>query len=196
MYTYIYPLFLVTHSLIHEITQAIMHTYVTLDPQVHVDRVESDGDRWTANACASMRRYSTLRGQNYVSESYVPFRWSSDGDLEIDFSYGETANYASSLLEFLRFVHPNSFESIVKRHESDANYDWMSTYFKSFSNHHIVNRNRTNVTCRRYKALHGTREVDLIRHGTSSTKLNLTMQIPSFVNAFETIDSGPVRIRT
>ena len=36
MYTHIYPLFLVTHSLIHMIhtlNEAIVHTYVTLEPQ-------------------------------------------------------------------------------------------------------------------------------------------------------------------
>ena len=33
MYAYIYPLFLVTHSLIHKLTQAMMHTHVTLEPQ-------------------------------------------------------------------------------------------------------------------------------------------------------------------
>ena len=33
MYAYTYPLFLVTHSLIHKLTQAIMHNYVTLEPQ-------------------------------------------------------------------------------------------------------------------------------------------------------------------
>ena len=33
MYVYIYPLFLVTHSLIHMLTQAIMHTHITLEPQ-------------------------------------------------------------------------------------------------------------------------------------------------------------------
>ena len=30
---YLQPLFLVTHSLIHKLTQAIMHTHVTLEPQ-------------------------------------------------------------------------------------------------------------------------------------------------------------------
>ena len=38
MYTYIYPLSLFTHSLIHKLTQRITHTYVTLEPQ----RVRSD----------------------------------------------------------------------------------------------------------------------------------------------------------
>ena len=33
MYTYMYPLFLITHLLVHKLTQAIMHTYVTLEPQ-------------------------------------------------------------------------------------------------------------------------------------------------------------------
>ena len=39
MYAYTYPLFLVTHSLIHKLTQAIMHAYVTLEPQVRIDHV-------------------------------------------------------------------------------------------------------------------------------------------------------------
>ena len=33
LFTYIYPLFLVTHSLAHKLTQAIMHTYLMLEPQ-------------------------------------------------------------------------------------------------------------------------------------------------------------------
>ena len=33
MYAYIYPLFLLTHSLIHNRTEAIMHTHITLEPQ-------------------------------------------------------------------------------------------------------------------------------------------------------------------
>ena len=33
MYAYIYPLFLLTHSLIHNLTEAIMHTHITLEPQ-------------------------------------------------------------------------------------------------------------------------------------------------------------------
>ena len=33
MYTYVYPLYLLTHSLIHKLTQRITHTYVTLEPQ-------------------------------------------------------------------------------------------------------------------------------------------------------------------
>ena len=33
MYAYTYPLSLVTHSLIQKLTQAMMHNYVTLEPQ-------------------------------------------------------------------------------------------------------------------------------------------------------------------
>ena len=33
-FMYLQPLFLVTHSLAHKLTQAIMHAYVTLEPQV------------------------------------------------------------------------------------------------------------------------------------------------------------------
>ncbi len=36
MYAYTYPLFLVTHSLLHMLTQAMMHTYGTLEPQADV----------------------------------------------------------------------------------------------------------------------------------------------------------------
>ena len=47
MCTYIYPLSLVTHSLIHKLTQAIMHAYVTLDPQgrYHIRFGKSKVDR-------------------------------------------------------------------------------------------------------------------------------------------------------
>ena len=38
MYAYTYPLFLVTHSLIHKLTQARMHNYVMLEPQGMVAR--------------------------------------------------------------------------------------------------------------------------------------------------------------
>ena len=43
MYTYIYPLSLVTHSLIHKLTQAIMHTYITLEPQNNTLTIEDSG---------------------------------------------------------------------------------------------------------------------------------------------------------
>ena len=167
--------------------------------RIHVSNVKKGEESWTAIACASMRRFSMLRGQQYVSESVVPFTWSSEGDLRIDFSYPD-AEELSSLLEFLRFVHPNLLRgSIVRRHESDENYDWSSTYFTSSDD--VLKRNRTNVESRKYKARYRNnrdvvREVDFIRHGTSSVKLNLTLQIPSFVHAVETIDSGPLKIRS
>ena len=44
MCTYIYPLFLVTHSLIHKLTQAIMHAYVMPEPQM-LSKAKSEGKR-------------------------------------------------------------------------------------------------------------------------------------------------------
>jgi len=164
--------------------------------KIHVARVlYEQGDRWAVKACASTRRNSLLRGQSYVSDQFVPFRWSSDGDLEVDFSFFDS-NSVSSVLESLRFVHPSDLiDSVVTRHESDKHYDWFSSYYQSSVDPFVVvKRNRTRVRSRTYKARFDNSPVDLNRHGTVSMRMNLTNHIPSYVQSFETIDTGPVRI--
>ena len=47
MYTYIYPLFLVTRSLIHKLTQAIIHTYLNITGREYRRRRNLKGFRWS-----------------------------------------------------------------------------------------------------------------------------------------------------